>query len=1027
MIVRQPQANNVANSFPQVYRNDAPELVEFTQAYYEHLDSVLTLDYFKITDLDSTYDEFIKFFQRKYLADIELPDNISPRILIKHITDLYKRKGSEESIRLLFKMFFDENIELFYPSTSLLSPSNSDYYFNSYLEMVPVYTPLNYELQKGMRIIGQTTRATAYIEEIIFKNFDGSIVPLIFLSNKLGEFTVDDTIVVLDNLGEIVGFSTQKIAGSLAEIEFTDLNDSSPDNNVGDEFTVVISDPNIAGGIAARVMASEVTNATSGNIKLTVTEGGYGYTIPQKTSDGLLNEFIDAQAEDVFKITYVPNSGIQPLPQVGDKFLFDKSFKYYDITDVEIVPNSSGSPSPYSITIDNGIIAVDEGDNINITVNTDGSIVDGTTVDIILSGLNFTTDDFDGGAGVAAYTVEIQNNQATLQLTLTEDVRTEGLEIAQFTLSVVDSAGTNTSEPSVSVIINDTSVTDGDSITITSSVPAYFLTTSTPIEKDYGLNTPVEIYKGNTVTELFISNQVLAIDPVTLAKFTYAEIADEVERIVVGLNTPSDTTDDHVELWDYLNATNAENGKKNADINLTGSITAIDVILLRNAHNGDPFALNLISDRFDSFVKGQLNDLEVVTYTDPTTFDVSFGTVIKYEEPLLYVQTSQFKSFPEGDARITLQRADLTEFDATTVSAFNASALFKFTELGEFTETVEIVTTTCESFFNNTISDYSNNVISETLEYDTLEIGDVGAFATLDSGVNYNNEAYFYTKQSLLSTFNKYDFSVAFEDLNIALFEGDVMTQQTVAFNGEPYTARAKLIRRENDRYFFRLKSFYQFSKSLPVTIQNQEFNITNVAFDTDTKTIGTNAEIVTKTTYGKGQITKVKILDTGYKYLDGAEVKLVNDAGTTVATGNAKVTGTGFSKGRWRTIASNLNAETRVLQDSKYYQEFSFDVGSSIVPERYTDLVRNTVQVAGTKMFSTPLINTINDVAPDITTEITFLEIKKQPFITESETDSILPRYPEQEITTEDNIRAGVQAENLVTVETEQLTTLTI
>ena len=1032
MIVKPAFAPNVQDLFPRIYQEDAPEFIEFVKTYYEHLDAVLAQDYFKYTDLDETAYRFLNYFNRKYLANIELPPNANPRIIIKHITDLYKRKGSEESIRLLFKLFFDEEIELFYPSSSILSPSNSLYFYNSYIEMRPVYTPLEYDLQKGMRILGQTTRATAYIEEVLFKNFDGIIVPLVFLSNLIGQFTIDDRIIILDNNGDILRFSTETIAGSVSGIEFSSVDDSSPNNTVGDEYNIITINPNIPGGYYGRAMASEVTSATSGSVKLTVEEGGYGYTLPTKLSSGRLAAAIDASGNDVSVIQYLPNDLLTPIPVAGNALRFYNDVKFYRIQDVTVQENTSGAPAPYALTVLSGVVAADEGDIVTIRVTTDGTIPDGTTVTATITG-DVEIEDyvhFLPGANTGTVEFTISGNEAAVDIVLIEDARTDGLETFIITLDEFDSASTPTNQPSVQFIINDTSVASGGGTSISPSISVYNITLDETVEIDLPSNTPIETFDGDTITDLYISNQVIEIDPVSIAKLTLDQIADEVERLANGLSTPSNTSDSTlIELWAYLNSYDSV-GNKIADINGSGIVSIIDVYIIRNAHLGDFTSLQQVGDRFDAYTKGSFNDRESISWYDSILNKSSSGIVVKYEEPLLYIQTSQYKSFPENlDPENTIQivREDFSEFTAKVISPYNASAKFELSSLGDYTENVDVVITKCNEFFNTTISSVANNIINQSLDYKEFTIGEIGSFRTLDSGVGYNNETFFSVNQRLFSTFDKHDFYVIFKNIDIVLFTGDEMTQIGFDFAGNPYTARAIFLRREGDRYYFRLKSFYEFIDNTFVTIQGLTFDLHSVVYLNDTPVIGDNADIASKTSYGKGQITKVKIIDTGYKYIDGADVRLVNDDGKIVATGTLSVTGTGFSKGQWKTSASNLNSETRVIQDSYYYQQYSFDLGTSISPDRYKELVRDTVQVAGTKMFATPLINTYNDVAPNVTTEIQFFEIKKEPYITESETGSQSPRYPEQNIVTEEGNPPILQSENLVTVETVALTTLTI
>ena len=1016
---------HIPDQFPQVYREEAPEFVEFVKSYYEHLESVLQLDYFKITDIDTSYTEFLKYFQRTHLKDLDIEFIGNQRLITKHIHDLYIRKGTEEGLRLLFKLFFRENIELFYPSVSLLTPSSSEYFNNSYIEMESVQAPQEYDLQRGMRIQGQTTGATAYVEEVVFKNFDGVLSPLVFLSNRRGEFTVDDVLIVLDDEGEFLRYSSQKIQGSMSEIVFDTVNQSSPNNEIGDEYDVVTVDVLKKPGRYGRVMAQEVTQASAGSISLNIQERGYGYTIPSVVTKGIITEPIFAVNLDVNQVIFQPNSSNDPAPTVNDALVFDNTIKYYRVDAVTPFPNAGGDfgTGPYVIESLNGFY-VNEGDTVTLKITTAPNIVNGTTVDVTLSGV--VASDIDGG--LLTYTATVTNTEATVTFVIANDNVSDGVKNMIVSVAPVDSAGTFTGQPSIQVVINDTSNPDGP--VIAQQELRYIVELSEPIEASYPVGFPASFVDKKTVTDLYISNQVLVVDDDTAVKFTLLEIADELDRIAVGLTTPSNPADPElVELFNYLKSKPTYGKFQYGDINNSGSIAESDSTYLRNAYYGDGSSIALIADRFDKWTKPNFQRLETIQYVNGG--QLKTGKVVEYKSPLLYVSTSEYAAFPEGDATITLQRESGDTFDVTRVSSFNNSARFELQSLGDYNEQISIYTRTCDDLFTTQIQTLFPTLLSALSPSQTFTIGEIGNFKTIDSGFDYTNETFFIIDQPYFSTFDKYDFYVEIEDLPIILFQGDVITQTVTSFNGTEYTAKGVFLRREGNRYYFRSKSFFQFDADLPFTIYSSTYLADSIIYDLTSPKMGENGEIVSTTTYGKGQIKKIKILSTGYKYEDGSLVNLVNDNGTIVATATVRSLGTGFSEGQWRTTRSHLNAEGRVLQDSDYYQEFSFDVGSVLTPDKYEKIVRDVVQTAGTKMFSTPLINTNNDVGSDVTTEIAFFEIKRQPYITEddrlSPVEALQGRYPEQNLQTEDSPFRADQPEDLVTVETEASTTITI
>src|SRR6185437_13083421 len=118
----------VQSQFPQFVRDDYPALVTFIQAYYQYLEQqkkpqdVLT-NLMSYRDIDRTLDEFVSKFETEYIDG--LPQSVvgDKRRFIKHVTDLYNTKGTEESFRLLFRLLYGEEIELYYPKQQMLVAS----------------------------------------------------------------------------------------------------------------------------------------------------------------------------------------------------------------------------------------------------------------------------------------------------------------------------------------------------------------------------------------------------------------------------------------------------------------------------------------------------------------------------------------------------------------------------------------------------------------------------------------------------------------------------------------------------------------------------------------------------------------------------------------------------------------------------------------------------------------------------------------------------------------------------------------
>jgi hypothetical protein len=263
LAVRDSTYSGIDLQFPALYREDGEFMVEFTKAYYKFLDERMDRNIPKLRDIDTTLTSFLIFFKKKYLADLPLDTVIDTRFIIKHVTDLYKRKGTQESLELLFQLFYNEQIEVFYPATNILKPSDSVWGGDTYLEMNPVFVVDNYPIQKGDRIKGDISLASGFVDEIIFVNFTGSLTPLIYLSNIVGKFSSDDGLLVT-RLGvtTIVG---KLIAGSISESTVSP-GSRIPGQVVGNRLKLA-SD---IYGINATASVLSVSDTTTGQIEFNI-------------------------------------------------------------------------------------------------------------------------------------------------------------------------------------------------------------------------------------------------------------------------------------------------------------------------------------------------------------------------------------------------------------------------------------------------------------------------------------------------------------------------------------------------------------------------------------------------------------------------------------------------------------------------------------------------------------------------------------------------------------------------------------
>jgi len=277
LVVRDSTYSGIDLQFPALYREDGEFMIEFTKAYYKFLDETIDRNIPKLRDIDTTLSSFLVFFKKKYLADLPLDTVIDTRFIIKHVTDLYKRKGTQESLELLFQLFYNEQIEVFYPANNILMPSASVWGGDTYLEMNPVFVVDGYPIQKGDRIKGNISSASSFVDEIIFVNFTGSLIPLIYLSNTSGKFLSDDSLeVTRDGVRTNAG---KLISGSISQIT-VEAEGRASGQVVGNRVKLV-SD---AYGNNATATILSVSDTTTGQIEFNIDDGGFGYANPSSVT-----------------------------------------------------------------------------------------------------------------------------------------------------------------------------------------------------------------------------------------------------------------------------------------------------------------------------------------------------------------------------------------------------------------------------------------------------------------------------------------------------------------------------------------------------------------------------------------------------------------------------------------------------------------------------------------------------------------------------------------------------------------------
>ena len=119
----------------------------------------------KERDIDTTTTTFIKNFEREFLSD--LPSNLKGEkpLMMKHIVDVYRAKGSKASYDFLFKTLYDiQDLEYYAPKDDLWKASDGQWVADKTLRLTTFDPVSEFE---GRVVTGRKSFATGEVDRVL--------------------------------------------------------------------------------------------------------------------------------------------------------------------------------------------------------------------------------------------------------------------------------------------------------------------------------------------------------------------------------------------------------------------------------------------------------------------------------------------------------------------------------------------------------------------------------------------------------------------------------------------------------------------------------------------------------------------------------------------------------------------------------------------------------------------------------------------------------------------------------------------
>lgn len=285
--IKEKLSELISTQLPEHIVSEYPTFVKFLEYYYQFLEQdqhsqELLQNAKSYSDIDTTIDSFVEYFLNTYAKDF--PANIlaDKTILIKHIQELYKTKGSENAYRILFRLLYNEEIDFFYPNEILLKPSDGKWIEDYILrvEQEGNITPFSF---LNTKITGNSSSATGFVESVIsFNTPSGIIYELTLDRNSIAGVFQPREIVYGYRLDDIFNNTNTLVLANITPIlRSVDIIDGGL--GYADELEIVTS-----GGTGSGALGRVTATTDSGSIKeIKLSNFGYDYDVKPNISVGL--------------------------------------------------------------------------------------------------------------------------------------------------------------------------------------------------------------------------------------------------------------------------------------------------------------------------------------------------------------------------------------------------------------------------------------------------------------------------------------------------------------------------------------------------------------------------------------------------------------------------------------------------------------------------------------------------------------------------------------------------------------------
>ncbi len=121
-------SHKVDQQFPEFIRSDYPNMVEFARTYLKFVETTENGKIAGIKDIDKTSFEYINALRKEFSYNSTKFDFLEDREFIRISKLFYSTKGTEESIKFIFRALYGQEVDVWYPSERMFKTSSARWF-----------------------------------------------------------------------------------------------------------------------------------------------------------------------------------------------------------------------------------------------------------------------------------------------------------------------------------------------------------------------------------------------------------------------------------------------------------------------------------------------------------------------------------------------------------------------------------------------------------------------------------------------------------------------------------------------------------------------------------------------------------------------------------------------------------------------------------------------------------------------------------------------------------------------------------